>query len=1002
PGFDQSRPKFYVLDMFPYPSGAGLHVGHPEGYTATDILARFKRMCGYNVLHPMGYDAFGLPAEQYAVETGVHPAITTKRNIDNIRRQIKRFGFSYDWDRELTTTDPEYYRWTQWIFRLMFESWFDPDARGWDQNGRPYRGKARPIAELVQELEAGRVNVSHDLNTVTAKRTLVSNLTKWSELNDSQKREVINRQRLAFMDEVPVNWCPKLGTVLANEEVTSEGRSDRGDHPVFRRPLRQWMLDITHYADRLERDLDDLDWPMPIKLMQRNWIGRSEGAEVVFPLADKWTYDHGTIESPAGENPEDLFRSENAIRVYTTRPDTLFGATYMVLSPEHPLLERLTVPEQREAVRNYVEQAANKTELERTAESKDKTGVATGAYAINPVNGERVPVWVADYVLMTYGTGAIMAVPAGDNRDFEFAKKYHLPVRAVVGPPVNWLQDQVIKLGVDKAHAAATGRLDVADSFEQSVHDFTQDATQPPRDGEESWVVQIVGPLHREHPDLFHEAFEGEGVAIYSPDREVGDTCVLNGLTTAAAKKKIIAWLEERGLGCGKVNYKLRDWLFSRQRYWGEPFPILHGPDGSIESVPESELPVLLPEMNDFTPLAGQDADSAPEPPLSRAKDWVCVERIGSDGHPLQFRRELNTMPQWAGSCWYYLRFLSPHDENYAVNPKAEKYWMPADVYVGGAEHAVLHLLYARFWHKFLYDRGYVSTVEPFKRLFNQGMIRSYAYRDSRGVYVPYEDIEFRENQIGGRSIPHHKTTGEVLSESVEKMSKSLKNVVNPDRVIEEFGADTFRLYEMYMGPLESSKPWNTRDLPGLYRFLGRVWRLVVDEETGQVSSAVKDVEPDEETLRLLHRTIREVTEDTEVFKFNTAIAEMFKFVNVMTPAEVRPRSVIRSFLLLLSPYAPHIVEELWQRLEGREWRETVAYESWPAFDPQLAEEDEVEIAIQINGKVRSRITLRADADESLMRASALADRKIAAELASRKVRFIKCVPGRLVNIVAT
>jgi len=998
PGFDPTKPKFYVLDMFPYPSGQGLHVGHPEGYTATDIIARYKRMRGFNVLHPMGYDAFGLPAEQYAIEHGVHPAETTRRNIENIRRQIKMFGFSYDWDRELATTDPEYYRWTQWIFRLMFESWYDPR-----------QDRARPIEELIQQLETGRLLVTATGRVVPAQQGTEgdeatpsgANLRRWDALSEAEKRHVLDRHRLAYMDEVPVNWCPGLGTVLANEEVTADGRSERGNYPVYRRPLRQWMLRITAYADRLLRDLDELDWPEPIKLMQRNWIGRSEGADVDFRLADPAAA--GLTRSEPGlwceEPPEDV------IRVYTTRPDTLFGATYMVLAPEHPLVERITTPDRRDEVAAYVQQAIHRSERERVAEQKQKTGVFTGAYAINPVNGERIPIWVADYVLMTYGTGAIMAVPAHDERDFEFAKQFDLPIRAVVMPPNAWLHEQIVARGVDRDYAEQRGRGEVAETVMRSATSaagtlagITAQDARAVLDGDAGWIKQVARPAYAADPGLFVEAYVGDGVNINSPPDVAStearhamptDVCDINGLKTPEAKKKIVAWLEQHGLGRPAVNYKLRDWIFSRQKYWGEPFPILHGPDGQILSVPEDELPVELPPMEHFQPTpVPEDSDVLPEPPLARAKEWATVERDGK-----VYRRDLNTMPQWAGSCWYYLRFLSPRNAERFTDERAERYWMPVDLYIGGAEHAVLHLLYARFWHKVLYDLGYVSTPEPFARLFNQGMIRSFAYRDGRGVYVPYKDVEYTD------AGPRHKQTGEPLTESVEKMSKSLKNVINPDEVIAAYGADTFRLYEMYMGPLESSKPWNTRDVPGVHRFLHRVWRLIVDESTGELHPAVRDVQPDEDCLRVLHRTIREVQEDIEALRFNTAIAHMIVFVNDMTGRSIRPKSVLESFVLVLAPFAPHIAEELWRRL-GHE--QSLAYEPWPAFDPDLARDVEVEIAVQVNGKVRSRVKVPAEADEERMRQAAMADEKIRRELEGKTVRRVICVPGRLVNIVVT
>lgn len=1000
PGFDPQRPKYYVLDMFPYPSGAGLHVGHPEGYTATDIIARMRRMQGYNVLHPMGYDAFGLPAEQYAIEHGVHPAVTTQRNIENIRRQIKRFGFSYDWSRELSTCDVGYYRWTQWIFREMFESFYDETYEWVDDLGTPQRGKARPIRELVAELEADRWRVDEALSLVPAGDSEgVPGLRRWGDLDEKTRRAVLDAHRLAYLAEVPVNWCPRLGTVLANEEVTAEGRSERGNFPVYRRPLRQWMLRITKYADRLERDLDRLDWPESIKTMQRNWIGRSEGAEVDFPIAPRGG-DEAEIASWFERRRARGFPAragEDVIRVFTTRPDTLYGATYMVLAPEHPLVAKITTPNHRAEVEAYVEQARHRADLERIAETREKTGVFTGAYAINPVTREAIPIWIADYVLMTYGTGAIMAVPGHDARDFEFAKKYGLPCRTVVLPPLEWLREQLVTRGLDVAHARRTGReaiireIERIDTVSAEATIFGEADLERILADDPGWLEQIAVPLYCRHPDLFFESYDGEGTGVNSPaQRGDAETCDLNGLTTAEAKGRITAWLSERGLGRFAVNYRLRDWLFSRQRYWGEPIPILHGPDGEIRSVPEEMLPVELPEMADFTPQASDDPNAEPVPPLARAGDWQWVELDGK-----RYRRELNTMPQWAGSCWYYLRYLSPRDERRFVDPEAERYWMPVDLYVGGAEHAVLHLLYARFWHKVLYDLGHVSTPEPFMKLFNQGMIRSYAYRDSRGVYVSYEEVEQREDGA------YHRVTGEKLTVSVEKMSKSLKNVINPDEVLDEFGADVFRLYEMYMGPLDASKPWNTRDVPGLSRFLNRVWRLMIDEQTGEVSGAVQEVEAEPEVARLLHKTIRKVTEDIESLKFNTAIAHLITFVNEMTRRRVRPRGVLETFVLLLSPFAPHIAEELWQRLKGPAWRGSLATEPWPTYDPELARDEVVEIAVQINGKVRARVQVPADADEEHMKSAALSCSAITAALADRNVRFIKCVPGRLVNIVA-
>ncbi|MBX3396834.1 MAG: leucine--tRNA ligase [Phycisphaerae bacterium] len=884
PGFDPSKKKYYVLDMFPYPSGAGLHVGHPEGYTATDIIARYRRMRGYNVLHTMGWDAFGLPAEQHAIDTGQHPAVTTEKNINNFRRQLKMLGFSYDWDREISTTAPDYYRWTQWIFLQIYNAWYDEKAK-----------RARPIAEL---------EIPDDVKSS----------------GESAVREFVDSHRLAYLAEVPVNWCPALGTVLSNEEVTNEGRSERGNHPVYRRPLKQWMLRITRYADRLESDLAELDWPESVKLMQRNWIGRSEGAQVRFRLADH----NGHIE------------------IFTTRPDTLFGATYMVLAPEHPLVDRITTPDRREAVREYVAQAASRSELDRTADNKSKTGVFTGAFAINPANGEKVPVWVADYVLMTYGTGAIMAVPGHDQRDHDFATTFDLPIRKVVEP------------------ADGNGTFNIRDA-----------------------------------------AYEGEGTAVGSGN--------FDGLSTREFKKRITAWLEAQGIGRGTVNYKLRDWLFSRQRYWGEPFPILHGADGRIVALEDSELPVTLPPMTDFRP-AVEVANAAspvqitvPEPPLGRAKDWVTVQRQGAS-----YQRELNTMPQWAGSCWYYLRFLDPKNKTRFCGRDAEQYWMRSarkdgtphvggiDLYVGGAEHAVLHLLYARFWHKVLFDLGHVSTPEPFGKLFNQGMIRAFAYVDARGAYVGYDDIDFREDGA------FHRATGEKLTGAVEKMSKSMKNVINPEEVVHEYGGDSLRLYEMFMGPLEASKPWNPRDVPGVFRFLQRAWRLVVNEATGELSAMVasRDAEPDAALERVLHKTIRKVGDDIDRMAFNTAISAMMEFVNEAYRLKSIHPSQAERFALILSPFAPHIAEELWERLRGTMWIGSLAYESWPTWDAAMVEDSQVEVPVQVNGKMAGKVIVSKSADESAVRSAALADDRVKGRIGEGRIVKTIYVPGRMLNLI--
>jgi len=814
-GFDPAKPKFYVLDMFPYPSGAGLHVGHPEGYTATDIVARYKRLRGFNVLHPMGWDAFGLPAEQYAIKTGQHPAITTRENVAKFKSQLKRIGFSYDWQREINTTDPTYYKWTQWIFLQIYNSWFNPGT-----------------------------NLAEPISTYRGTDP--------------------DRVRLAYVADVPVNWCPELGTVLANEEVI-DGKSEVGGFPVVRRPMRQWMLRITAYAERLLNELEGLDWPGGIKSLQRNWIGRSEGAEIDFKV-DK---------------------NDQKIRVFTTRPDTLYGGTFLVIAPEHSLVDLIVTEEQWPAVREYRERAARKSELERADLSKVKTGVFTGAYAINPATNEKIPIWIADYVLLGYGTGAIGGVPAHDERDLEFAKKFDLPIIV---------------------------------------------------------VVQSTG----DEPAL---GFTGEGIAINSP--------IIDGLTSANAKKKITAWLEERGLGKRAINYKLRDWLFSRQRYWGEPFPIVWE-NGKHRALQEKELPVVSPPLEDYKPTG------TAEPPLAKAKEWIRY----SD----KAMRETNTMPQWAGSCWYYLRFCDPHNDKRFVGEEAERYWMGGDqpggvdLYVGGTEHAVLHLLYARFWQKVLFDLGYVSKPEPFQRLVNQGII---------------------------------------LGEDNQKMSKSRGNIVNPDDVIDQHGADAFRCYEMFMGPLEQMKPWSTRGVEGVARFLARVWRLLMTENQAgewELSKKIKAVDATKSQQKLLHATIKKVTEDIESFSFNTAISQMMIFVNAFTNVETIPLSAMREFLVLLNPFAPHISSELWERLSAEfgDAGGDVSQQSWPAYDERLLIEDEVEIVIQINGKLRDRVKMPIVATDEELKAVALSNPKVQDRIAGKAVRKVIVVPKKLVNIVVT
>lgn len=775
---DNSKPKYYILDMFPYPSGQGLHVGHPLGYTATDVVSRYKRMKGFNVLHPMGWDAFGLPAEQYALQTGTHPAITTAENIDNFRRQIKTIGLSYDWDREINTTDPKYYKWTQWIFLQLFN------------------------------------------------------------------------KDLAYEAEVPVNWCPELGTVLANEEVV-DGKSERGDHPVYRVPMRQWMLKITEYSESLLEGLDELDWPEGVKELQRNWIGRSEGAEVIFQLPS----------------------IDESITVFTTRPDTLFGATYMVLAPEHPLVGRLTVPNNKKQVKKYVEKALRKSDLARTELEKEKTGVFLGSYAINPANEEHIPIWISDYVLMTYGTGAIMAVPGEDQRDWDFAKKYDLPIVRTVQPP---------------------------------------------------------------------DKFDGEA---YSDDGPSVNSDFLNGLKIVDAKEKIIDWLEKNKRGCSAIHYKLRDWLFSRQRYWGEPFPVIHF-DGDVEAVAETDLPVELPEIEDYKPSKSGD------PPLSNAGGWLTVDIDGKSGI-----RETNTMPQWAGSCWYFLRFVDPHNDDEPWNKDIESYWMPVDLYIGGQEHAVLHLLYARFWHHVLYDLGHVSTKEPFKKLVNQGMI---------------------------------------LGEDGAKMSKSRGNVINPDVIIDKYGADSLRLFYMFLGPLEKAKPWSTSGIQGSNRFIRRVWSMLTDEN-GDLSKKISDIEADNDLTRLIHQTIKKVTDDIEALRFNTAISQLMILVNEIKERDKYPKTAVELLVLLMSPFTPHVCEELWEKLG---YDDTLINCNWPEYSEKLAKEELITIAVQINGKRRAEIEVAPGIDEESALALALEHENVKKYVDENEIKKTVLVKDRLLSIV--
>jgi leucyl-tRNA synthetase len=901
-------PKLYVLDMFPYPSGEGLHVGHPLGYIGTDCYTRYARMTGHNVLHPMGFDAFGLPAEQYAVETGTHPRKTTEENIGRYRRQLRRLGLAYDDRRSFATTDPEYYRWTQWIFLQIFHSWFDPDQR-----------RARPISELVGEFEAG------------ARPT--PDGRPWAELSNGQRRRIVDDHRLAYLSEAPVNWCPGLGTVLANEEVTADGRSERGNFPVFTRHMKQWMLRITAYADRLLDDLETLDWPEPIKLMQRNWIGRSTGAHI----------DFGVAREPKQDGSPN---ATDSIRVFTTRPDTLFGATYMVAAPEHALVDLLVAdawPEgtrpawtgghatPREAVADYRATVARLTDVERQADARAKTGVFIGAYATNPANGAQIPIFIADYVLAGYGTGAIMAVPGQDERDWEFAEVFDLPIIRTVAPP-----------------------------------------------------------------DVFGgKAYLGDGPAINSS----GPGVSLDGLQVAEAKERITEWLEANGHGESAVTYRLRDWLFSRQRYWGEPFPIIYDDSGLPIALPEEHLPVELPELTDFSPKSydPDDAATEPEAPLSRNREWTTVELDLGDG-PKVYTRDTNTMPNWAGSCWYELRYLDPTNTDTLVDPVNERYWMGpqrdgdcggADLYVGGVEHAVLHLLYARFWQKVLYDLGHVSSVEPFRKLFNQGYIQAYAFTDPRGVYVPAHEVEERDGRFFRNGVEVRREYG--------KMGKSLKNVVTPDFMCAEYGADTFRVYEMSMGPLDMSRPWETRAVVGAQRFLQRLWRLVVDEETG--ATRVSDAPLDDDTRRLLHRVIDGVRNDMDSLRFNTVIAKLIELTNRATVIAVSssgaPRAVVEPLVTMVAPFAPHLAEELWRRL-GHD--DTIAYAAYPQADPAWLVVESVTYPVQVNGKVRGRVEVPADAGEQAVRDAALAE--VAAHLEGREPRKVIVVPGRMVSVV--
>ncbi|PAT07772.1 leucine--tRNA ligase [Corynebacterium hadale] len=894
-GEELPKEKLNVQDMFPYPSGAGLHVGHPLGYIATDVYARYNRMLGKNVLHTLGYDAFGLPAEQYAIQTGTHPRTTTEKNIDNMTRQLDQLGLGHDKRRSVATTDPEFYKWTQWIFLQIYNAWFDEEQQ-----------KARPIEDLVRDLMTGARTTKDGRN--------------FRDLTTAEKHQAIDEFRLVYLDDSMVNWCPGLGTVLANEEVTAEGRSERGNFPVFRKRLRQWMMRITAYSDRLLEDLDLLDWPDKVKSMQRNWIGRSRGAEVNF-------------DSAAGD-----------ITVFTTRPDTLFGASFVVLAPEHGLVDALvadTYPAgtderwtngqatPREAVDAYKRSIAAKSDVERQ-ENKEKTGVFLGTYATNPVSGEQVPIFIADYVLTGYGTGAVMAVPAHDDRDYEFATAFGLPI-----------------------------------------------------------VPVIEG-------DVSEAAFTGDATHINSANADGLD---LNGLGKAEAIEAALRWIVEKRKGAEKIQYKLRDWLFARQRYWGEPFPIVYDEHGQAHSIPEDQLPVELPDVEDYKPVSYEpdDADSEPSPPLAKAKDWVEVRMDLGDGEKTYWR-DTNVMPQWAGSSWYQLRYVDPTNENAFCDLENERYWTGprgendpggVDLYVGGVEHAVLHLLYARFWHKVLFDLGFVSSREPYRRLFNQGYIQAYAYTDSRGVYVPAAEVEEKDGKFF--------FDGAEVNREYGKMGKSLKNAVAPDDIATDFGADTLRVYEMSMGPLDTSRPWATKDVVGAHRFLQRLWRLVVSEETGEAN--VTDAELSEDDAKQLHRTIAGVRDDYEHLRDNTVVAKLIEYVNYLTKAypQQAPRAAVTPLVQMVAPVAPHIAEELWAKLGHAD---TITFERFPTFDESLLTDDTVEIPVQINGKVKARINVAADASKEDMEQAALDDARVTELTSGKQIVKTIVVPGRMVNLV--
>ena len=966
--FDKQKPKFVVLDMFPYPSGIGLHVGHPLGYIATDILSRFMRMRGYNVLYSMGFDSFGLPAEQFAIQTGQHPRVTTDNNIRNMLQQLKTLGLSHDQTRRFSTTDPDYFRWTQWIFLQIYHSYYDPSVSWQGPDSYMSQGRARPITELKEKLLTGEWLLDRGGTPQPAVHFPEGRQAKQEEL-----RSAIDKARLAYVEESPVNWCPQLGTVLSNEEVTNEGRSERGDYPVYRRPLRQWNLRITCYADRLIQDLEDVNWPNGVTEMQKAWIGRSQGARIEFPVK----LNNG---------------NEECIPVFTTRPDTLFGVTYLVLAPEHPLVQQVSSEERAASVLAFQKASARITSIS-TGEDREKNGVPTGGFAVHPVSGDQIPIWIGDYVLMEYGTGAVMGVPGHDERDFLFAKNYQLPIIPVIKPPLSWLKSESLKEGA--------------------------------RDLSEEQLLNLYGLS----PTEFQTSYTGPGSCFQSSHKNLS----IDGLDNETGKLKVGEWLAEKGLGRPQVQYKLRDWLFSRQRYWGEPFPVVFDIENDLPyPLDDSELPVELPELDHFQPKGSEDPDSLPEPPLGRVKNWVTVHgvilpnqcvrlvseeqasqsflEVESERLPVQvFQRDMKSMPNWAGSCWYYLRYMDARNDHVMVDSYIEHYWTldgsspeqnPAgaiDLYVGGTEHAVLHLLYSRFWHKVLYDLGHVSTKEPFQQLFNQGMITADAYKDSRGAYVDIHDVEVKH--INGIARAFHKPTGNELEIDPGKMGKRYKNGIPPEEICDLYTTDTFRCYEMYLGPLDAGKPWKQASIIGIQRFLAGVWNLM------EITLPDAEVNISAELERMMHKTICKVTEDVGRLRMNTAIAALIECKNEFARQEKLPKSFLRNLVMLTSPFAPHLGEEMMSTLEPEEHsaQKSVLHYNWPNFDPEKCLENTIEVPLMVNGKKRDAIVVAVDIDEETLKEMAMSNEKVLSHLNGNSPKRVVVVmqPNRkLVNIV--